>query len=584
MKLTKSKMVSFSKIFYMIVLATVVTILLLNLYYKNCQYFEANQIVFNENTMVKINNEAEQNVNFENFTFDPLSKGDTLTIKKILPNVSMEDPVVSFLVYHAVIDCYLDGELIYSYGHDLYEQNKAVGSDYYRIPIPSDFQNKELTLKFTVTEKNAFSSIHNIKLESCTNSYKSFLNSKIFIILIAVPMLLLGLVAFIFSTNTLFIYNTKIKIVYISLFAISVSNWILSSNRIYNLISNNISLVSDIEFLSIYLAPISLLLFFYRIQRNILYKRILVILSHILLLFNIVVIILNHFNISHYCVFLSYFQIMASLCILFVIYTNFKGYKQKLQHEKVLTYGIIFFLAVCVIDVIRFNLEKFLQITNVQLQISLVPFGAFVLIITFLYSYGIEMLNMLYKNFERQTLLKLAYVDVLTNIPNRAKCEVVINDLEKKTDSEIAVISLDLNNLKYVNDTYGHQYGDEMISKFSSILNDIFSDIAFIARMGGDEFIAILTDVENEKVEKALYDLSEALSNFNKTTTANYSLSVAYGYAIRHKNDNISLWYIYEIADKEMYKNKKIQKQILQKKAGGNNENYKNKNIRNVKY
>ena len=110
-------------------------------------------------------------------------------------------------------------------------------------------------------------------------------------------------------------------------------------------------------------------------------------------------------------------------------------------------------------------------------------------------------------------------------------------------------------------------------SKFSEIFSKIFSKNAFVARMGGDEFIAILTDVENEKVEKALYDLSEELSNFNKTNKANYSLSVAYGYAIRHKNDNTSLWHIYEIADKEMYKNKKIQKQILQKKAGGNNEN-----------
>ena len=573
MKGEKNKVVSACKIIYIIVFAIVLTILFSLSYLKNCQYFKSNQIIFNEDVKVKINDNEEQTVNFEDFTFEPLSNNDTLTIKKILPDVSIEDPVISFLVYHSVIDCYLDGELVYSYGHNLYDRNLPVGSNYYRIPIPSNFQNKELTIKFTVTEKNAFSSIHAIKLESCDNSYKSFLNSKLFIILIGVPMLLLGLVSFIFSSSTLFFKNNQIKLIYISLFSIAVSTWILSSNQIFNLLTDNISFISNFEFLAIYLAPVPLLLFFYRTQANVFLKRIHLILAHILLVFDIVVIVLNKLNIGHYCMFLTYFQIMAGFSIIFVIYSSFRGYKQKLQHEKILTSGVLIMLAVCIIDILRFNLDKYLHIKNVQLQVSLVPFGAFILVITFLYSYGIEMLNMIYKNFERQTLLKLAYVDVLTNIPNRAKCKFVINDLEIKTDIEIAVISLDLNNLKYVNDTYGHQYGDEMISKFSEIFSKIFSKNAFVARMGGDEFIAILTDVENEKVEKALYDLSEELSNFNKTNKANYSLSVAYGYAIRHKNDNTSLWHIYEIADKEMYKNKKIQKQILQKKAGGNNEN-----------
>lgn len=563
MKEHNNKISNLFKILYIIIFVVTLIVLFFRIYVRNVTYFASNEIVFTDDTKVKINDNEEEFVNLKDFSFKPLSTGDTFTIKKVLPNTKIDNPVVTFLVYHAVIDCYLDGNLIYSYGHDLYNKNLPVGSDYYKIPIPEDFQNKELTIKLTVTEKNAFSSIHSVKLQSSENTYKGFINSKIFIILITVPMLLLGLSAFIISTSALVFKANKTKLIYISLFAVSVSLWILSSNQLFGLIFHNTSVISNIEYLSLYLAPVPLLLYFFKTQQNEHYKKVFLLMAHLLMIFNALVIILNYFNIDHLCNFLTHFQIIAGLSAIFIVYSTFKGYRQKQQHEKILTNGILIMLAIFFTDLIRFNMEKYLQITNVQIQISLVPFGAFVLVIAFLYSYGIETLNMLYKNLERQTLINLAYVDVLTKIPNRAKCEATINELEDKIDSEITIISLDLNNLKHVNDTYGHQYGDEMISKFSSILNEVFSNIGFIARMGGDEFIAILTDVSNNKVEKALYDLSEELLSFNKTSKNNYSLSVAYGYATRNKNDNVSLWHIYELADKAMYQNKKIQKQML---------------------
>ena len=98
MKGEKNKVVSACKIIYIIVFAIVLTILFSLSYLKNCQYFKSNQIIFNEDVKVKINDNEEQTVNFENFTFEPLSNNDTLTIKIILPDVSIEDPVISFLV------------------------------------------------------------------------------------------------------------------------------------------------------------------------------------------------------------------------------------------------------------------------------------------------------------------------------------------------------------------------------------------------------------------------------------------------------------------------------------------------------
>lgn len=157
---------------------------------------------------------------------------------------------------------------------------------------------------------------------------------------------------------------------------------------------------------------------------------------------------------------------------------------------------------------------------------------------------------------------KLAYNDSLTNINNRTAVDSVLKQLENKYDSKITIISFDLNDFKYVNDTYGHQIGDELLCIFSNILNKTLGTIGFVGRMGGDEFIAILKNKDILELKYKLKEIDNLVCEYNNENI--YKIKISYGYSIREVGDNNSLANIYKEADKNMYefknRNKKAKK------------------------
>lgn len=115
----------------------------------------------------------------------------------------------------------------------------------------------------------------------------------------------------------------------------------------------------------------------------------------------------------------------------------------------------------------------------------------------------IEILN---KKFEH-----LAHHDYLTNLPNRFQ---FMNQLDYVMSNQKpgAIMLLDIDNFKEVNDTMGHLYGDEILKEFATRLNKIMDSKFYAYRFGGDEFIVLLTDTENlEEVETYIQKVRESL-------------------------------------------------------------------------
>lgn len=150
---------------------------------------------------------------------------------------------------------------------------------------------------------------------------------------------------------------------------------------------------------------------------------------------------------------------------------------------------------------------------------------------------------------------KLAYTDSLTNINNRTAIDIMLKELENKYSSRITIICFDLNDFKYVNDTYGHNIGDQLLIRFSNMLNDTLGNIGFVGRMGGDEFIAILQNINILEIKYKIMELNELISIYNNKSI--YKIKMSYGYAVRQAGDNSSLMNVYKEADKNMYEFKK---------------------------
>jgi len=101
-------------------------------------------------------------------------------------------------------------------------------------------------------------------------------------------------------------------------------------------------------------------------------------------------------------------------------------------------------------------------------------------------------------------LNSLAYKDMLTELPNRLSFELKVNELintDKKNDSntKFALLYMDIDNFKNINDTLGHASGDLLLKYISNILKYQVKTPDFVARLGGDEFAIIMKDVKDRK-------------------------------------------------------------------------------------
>ena len=111
----------------------------------------------------------------------------------------------------------------------------------------------------------------------------------------------------------------------------------------------------------------------------------------------------------------------------------------------------------------------------------------------------------------QSTIEHMAYHDMLTNLPNRAylKKQIEVMLTRSKTiKQQMAVMFLDLDNFKYINDTKGHEIGDEILILVSKRISDALDENVTLTRFGGDEFIILLSNIQDlsdiEKRAKAL--------------------------------------------------------------------------------
>ncbi len=151
-------------------------------------------------------------------------------------------------------------------------------------------------------------------------------------------------------------------------------------------------------------------------------------------------------------------------------------------------------------------------------------------------------------------LLNNAYRDV-TGIHNKKSLEKKLQELnDRATTFGVGIMMFDLNNLKHVNDTYGHEKGDEFIQAFAYCLTRILDEHSFLARYGGDEFIIIQEHTTVDALKNMDLQLSTLVQEYN--TRASLPLSYAVGMEVSYRNHYFMMDDLINAADKNMYQDK----------------------------
>ncbi len=150
---------------------------------------------------------------------------------------------------------------------------------------------------------------------------------------------------------------------------------------------------------------------------------------------------------------------------------------------------------------------------------------------------------------------KITYIsnhDYLTNLYNRRYFVNTFNSFISKGYSSIALMMIDINGLKLINDAYGHVKGDLAIKSVSNLLMFVFDQEDVVARLGGDEFAILLINKSDEEIQiykEKLIELS------NEIRVDNVQISLAIGYEILREDDN-DINDLLNRAEKHLYRHK----------------------------
>ncbi|MCR4787196.1 MAG: GGDEF domain-containing protein [Lachnospiraceae bacterium] len=154
------------------------------------------------------------------------------------------------------------------------------------------------------------------------------------------------------------------------------------------------------------------------------------------------------------------------------------------------------------------------------------------------------------------TYKSLAYSDVMTGLENRTSFEARFSSMQSENmqGKMVTVILFDIDGIKEINDSIGHQAGDKMITGTAEIINKAFSNAGRCYRIGGDEFAVIMVD-KPLLADKFLEEFDEMLEEYNKYNA--FAIKVSYGYAQKEWSDDpVFFRELFKSADKAMYSSK----------------------------
>lgn len=164
----------------------------------------------------------------------------------------------------------------------------------------------------------------------------------------------------------------------------------------------------------------------------------------------------------------------------------------------------------------------------------------------------LEKLNMLY------------HEDFLTKLYNRRGFEQFSDEEfaeSKKHNIKTMTLSIDMDNLKYINDVYGHSHGDLALQTIADAMRQACSGCEICARIGGDEFAVFGYDYSEEKAKQYTENFLQYLKDFNAQSNLPYCVNASFGYTISDPSLSISRENYMKISDDLLYQNKRKRKE-----------------------
>jgi diguanylate cyclase (GGDEF)-like protein len=172
--------------------------------------------------------------------------------------------------------------------------------------------------------------------------------------------------------------------------------------------------------------------------------------------------------------------------------------------------------------------------------------------------------NLLARDQARKQLSQMAFYDALTGLPNRSlladRLQLAMAQADRR-EQRLALVFLDLDGFKPVNDIYGHEAGDVLLKALAKRLKDELREGDTLARLGGDEFIALLVDLPAESdVDDVMQRLLIAVAKPFEYQGHALQVTASIGISYYPQTDQIEANKLMQQADQAMYQAKQAGK------------------------
>lgn len=472
------------------------------------------------------------------------------TVCKTIPQLESDQT----LVFHAKsvnLHVYIDSDLLYetdSYAEYLF--GKTPGSYYVDIPIKKEYAGKQIIIKGIFPYDDSSGKISNIFLGNGIDIVTSEVNEMLMGFLLSVIMAFLGLllISIYFPLRKQKLATNEV--LYLGLFSMNIGIYLLTDCGFLNILTSRENLVHMISELWMMMIIIPLMCYLdckYPGKNN----RLIV---SAISTFSIVVFIFCY--ISHWAGWKDYHELITLTHISYgfvIIYFTYcvirKIRSSDTEGKKRNLTGPIFIFLGVLIDMINYKFGS-----NVGSSMF-----TLVGVLVFLILEGVQIVEKIIiqyqKGIKSQIISRLAYHDGLTDLLNRTSFMEEQSRMEKEHTCGL-IAMFDVNDLKKMNDNYGHTKGDELIVTVAEAIKELFGDLGKCFRIGGDEFVLL---TEKDYSEAEFLEQKKQLPDYlkQKSKEKGFPISVAVGYAIWDDKKYQCFHDFLNDADSLMYEDKK---------------------------
>lgn len=446
---------------------------------------------------------------------------------------------------------WVDDVLVYeSFGHSNHWKHSPMASSWHFIQLPNHCAGKLLTVEVRSPFKQ-FSGYFNTVVYGTKSALELDLIQLYWKDLAIILMLFVsGLI--LFSVPIFLKTYKKWELSYLGLFTIAISVWFFTESKMMQFFTGNHWWISSLAFIMLSLLPVPFILY---VRDGVMpnKKAILTLLVHIFLANTLGIISLQFTGILPFIESLLLTNVLIVLSSLIILICFIKEIRK--HHNPTVIYFLksssIVFLAVG-LEIANFYLWNGFYIVSVYAKLAVWLF-----IVLQAMNYFSQLIVFIRKSEATELYKRLALEDQLTGGPNRTAfeqdIELIIKEGSLKNQSWLTI--LDLNNLKQINDSFGHVSGDEAIKKAFRCIQKAFGHYGKCYRIGGDEFACLVNNCTEDAFENILKTLSELFEEENKDIP--YSLGVAIGNVTFDPAIDHNLKEFMHRADMKMYDNKR---------------------------